>query len=211
MFCMIHSKGGISAKELQRQLGCTYKTSWRMLHQIRKLMADNSGEVLKGTVEVDETWVGGNSTRKGKPWWSNWKEIPQTTVMGFVERDGRVRTTVIEDTSKLTFFTQVKKHVDLNARLITDAHTSYRGLKKLGYDHSAINHTYHYVDKEDRTIHTQTIEGFWSQLKRGIIGTYRHVSPQHLQKYCDEFGFRYTHTKRQGEMFGILLGKLHSY
>ena len=76
-----------------------------------------------------------------------------------------------------------------------------------GYEHHSVNHTLHYVDKKDKTIHTQTIEGFWSQLKRGIVGTYRHVSPKYLQNYCDEFGFRYGNRKTD-DQFKILLGKI---
>lgn len=206
-FIMIHSKGGISAKSLQRQLGVTYKTAWGMLHQIRKLMVDNSGDLLKGVVEVDETWVGGKSWLRGKQWWSDWKEIPKVTVMGFVERGGRVRTKIIDDTSRWTLTKEVKANIDPTARVLTDQHQGYAYLARDGYQHNKINHMVHYVDKEDKTIHTQTIESFWSQLKRGIVGTYRHVSPKYLQNYCDEFGFRYGN--RTGEdQFRILLGKI---
>ncbi len=206
-FVMIHSKGGISAKGLQRQLGVTYKTSFRILHKIRGLMADNSGDLFKGVVEVDETWVGGKSWLRGKQWWSNWKEIPKQTVMGFVEREGRVRTTIIDDTSRWTLTKQIKANIDPKARVISDQHHGYANLEKEGYNHDRINHMVHYVDKKDKTIHTQTIEGFWSQLKRGIIGTYRHVSPKYLQNYCDEFGFRYGN-RRSEDQFMILLGKI---
>lgn len=207
-FVMIHSKGGISAKGLQRQLGVTYKTSWRMLHKIRSIMADNSGDLFKGVVEVDETWVGGKSFLRGKQWWSNWKEIPKQTVMGLVERGGRVRTKIIEDTSRYTLTNQIRANVAPQSRIMTDFHQGYSYLSKDGYNHGRINHLTHYVDKKDKTIHTQTIEGFWSQLKRGIIGTYRHVSPKHLQKYCDEFGFRYSYRNKQDQIFGILLGRI---
>ncbi len=207
-FVMIHSKGGVSAKGLQRQLGITYKTSFRILHQIRGLMADNSGDLFKGIVEVDETWVGGKSFLRGKQWWSDWKEIPKTTVMGFVERGGRVRTKIIDDTSRWTLTKQIKDNIDLTAWVMSDQHHGYAKLDKDGYKHDSINHTIHYVDRYNKQIHTQTIEGFWSQLKRGIIGTYRHVSPKYLQKYCDEFGFRYSYRNKQDQIFGILLNRI---
>lgn len=159
-FVMIHSKGGISAKSLQRQLGVTYKTAWRMLHQIRKLMADNSGDLLKGVVEVDETWIGGKSWLRGKQWWSDWKEIPKQTVMGFVERGGRVRTKIIDDTSRWTLTREIKANIATEARIMTDYHQGYAKLNQDGYNHGKINHLVHYVDKKDKTIHTQTIEGF---------------------------------------------------
>lgn len=207
MFVMIHSKGGISAKGLQRQLGVTYKTAWRMLHQIRKLMADNSGDLLKGTVEVDETWVGGKSWFRGKQWWANWQEIPKTTVMGFVERGGRVRTKIIDDTSRWTLTKQIKANIAPDAHIMTDFHFGYAKLDKDGYNHDSVNHSLHYVDKDNSEIHTQTIEGFWSQLKRGIVGTYRKVSPKYLQAYCNEFSFRYTFRNKQYQIFDILLAQ----
>lgn len=90
---------------------------------------------------------------------------------------------------------------------MTDFHQGYSKLNQDGYNHGRINHLVHYVDKKDKTIHTQTIEGFWSQLKRGIIGTYRHVSPKYLQNYCDEFSFRYGNRKSE-DQFMILLSQL---
>lgn len=207
-FVMIHFKGGVSAKGLQRQLGVTYKTSFRMLHLIRRLMVDNSGELFKGIVEVDETWVGGKSFLRGKQWWSSWKEIPKTTVLGFVERGGRVRTKIIDDTSRWTLTKEIKANIDLSSWVMSDQHHGYANLDQVGFKHNSINHTIHYVDKENKQIHTQTIEGFWSQLKRGIIGTYRHVSPKYLQRYCDEFGFRYSYRNHQDQIFGILLNRI---
>lgn len=150
-FVMIHSKGGISAKGLQRQLGVTYKTSFRMLHKIRSLMADKSGDLFKGTVEVDETWVGGKSWLRGKKWWSDWKEIPKTTVMGFVERGGRVRTMIIDDTSRWTLTKQIKANIDPSAKVMSDQHHGYQHLDQDGYQHKSVNHTVHFVDKEDKT------------------------------------------------------------
>ena len=182
-----------------------------MLHQIRKLMADNSGDLLTGTVEVDETWVGGKSQRKGKQWWSNWKEIPQTTVMGFVERGGRVRTTIIKDTSRYTLTREIKANVDRSAYVMTDFHQGYSHIDRDGYRHDSINHTLRYVDKDNKEIHTQTIEGFWSQLKRGIVGTYRHVSPKYLQNYCDEFSFRYSFRNEGHEIYSILLARVRNH
>ena len=137
-FVMIHSKDGISAKSLQRQLGVSYKTSWRMLHQIRGLMKDTSGNLLKGTVEVDETWVGGKSFLRGKQWWSNWKEIPKVTVMGFVERGGRVRTTIIDDTSRWALTKHIKANIDPTATVMSDQHHGYQKLDQDGYKHHSI-------------------------------------------------------------------------
>ncbi len=126
--------------------------------------------------------------------------------MGFLERGGRVRTKIIDDTSRWTLTKQIKANIAPDAHIMTDFHYGYANLDEYGYKHDSVNHTIHYVDKNDKTIHTQTIEGFWSQLKRGIIGTYRKVSPKYLQVYCDEFGFRYSY--RSENLFLILIKKI---
>lgn len=202
MFLMIHSKGGISARNLQRQVGVSYDTAWRMLHQIRKLMTDDSEDLLTGTVEIDETWVGGKSWFRGKKWWQNWEERPKTIVWGVVERDGKVRTKIVPNTGLRTLTKVIKDNISTEAFIMSDQLPSYKNLHKLGYAHANINHSKKYVYED---IYTQNIENFWSHLKRGITGVYRHVSPKYLQAYCDEFSFRYNHRKEPTEMFDVLL------
>lgn len=126
--------------------------------------------------------------------------------MGFVERGGRVRTKIIDDTSRWTLTREIKANVALEAHIMTDFHFGYKKLTEDGYKHDSVNHSLHYVDKDDKSIHTQSIEGFWSQLKRGITGTYRKVSPKYLQNYCNEFAFRYSY--RDKDIFEILLSQV---
>lgn len=178
------SRNGVSAKELERQLGVTYKTAWRTAKQIRSLMKDEGGP-LEGIVEVDETYLGGRDKmengRKNKK-----------AVMGMVERKGRVKANVIPNRETHVVLSQIKKNIKQGSHLMTDEFRVYSKAPKLGYSRSAIKHgRKHYVRG---SVHTNTIEGFWSQMKRSIHGTYHSVSKKHLQSYVDEFSFRYGKT-----------------
>lgn len=189
IFLMSQSKNGVAAKELERQLGVTYKCAWRMARQIRLLMTDGDGP-LGGNeiVELDETYVGGKA--KGKRGRGAAKKTP---VFGAVERNGKLKTKVVLNVRKLTLMPLIKDMVADNSVIVTDESNSYNGVKKIGHLHESINHSKgQYVDGG---VHTNTIEGFWSQFKRSVHGTYRSVSRKHLQLYLDEFSFRYSHRK----------------
>ncbi len=195
MYLFTASKNGVSAKELQRQLGVTYKTAWRMAHELRKLMAnaDDHGP-LSGHVEVDETYIGGRKkgTRgrgaKGK-----------TVVFGMVERDGTLRAGPVPNVKRKTLQPIVARNVQRGSTISSDELKTYASLTKFGYRHGAVNHSAeewsHYDYRLDVWHHTNTIEGYWSQLKRSIRGTHVHVSPQHLWKYVSEFSYRYNMRK----------------
>lgn len=202
MFLLINTRAGISAKQLQRELGVTYKTAWRIAKQIRTLMSDVDIKFDDGIVEVDETYVG------GKPRLHEWggdgvasKEV----IMGMVQRDGKVFLKHVEGTGKWAVIEQIKAHIDPKARIITDEWPSYTQLKKQGYAHDVINHKKHYARGD---IYTQNIENVWSHLKRGIYGVYRHVSKKYLQAYADEFAFRYNNRKISQKMFKTLLERI---
>ena len=204
MYSMIQSKSGMSAKQIQRELGVTYKTAWRMAHQIRKLMDENDGTTLGGDVEIDETYIG------GKPRKHEFGEgvKDKEAVMGMVERNGKVVMEHLkEGTGKWALLEPIADHVKKDARIFTDENPGYYQLQKLGYNHYVVNHKKNYRIGE---IYTQNAENLWSHLKRGIYGTYRHVSPQHLQDYVNEFGYRYNHRKEKGKMFNGLLSQLSS-
>jgi len=189
IFLMSQSKNGVAAKELERQLGVTYKCAWRMARQIRLLMTDDGGP-LGGNeiVELDETYVGGKA--KGKRGRGAAKKTP---VFGAVERDGKLKTKVVLNVRKLTLMPLIKDMVADNSVIVTDESNSYNDVKKIGHLHESINHSKgQYVDGD---VHTNTIEGFWSQFKRSVHGTYHSVSRKHLQLYLDEFSFRYSHRK----------------
>lgn len=175
------SRNGVSGKELERQLGVTYKTAWRIGHQIRKLMEQNRS-VLSGTVEADETFIGGRQ-KGNKNKWRN-----KTAVLGAVERKGKAQAIVAEaNVTAATPF--IETTVSPDSRLMTDESPIYTNVGR-NYIHQVIRHAKKsYVEGE---VHTNTIEGFWSQLKRSLDGTHHAVSPKYLQKYVDEYAFRYN-------------------
>lgn len=202
MYLMTATRNGVSAKELQRQLGVTYKCAWRIGHQLRLLMtardaAENPGP-LSGHVEIDETFVGGKIRRSQGTRKSN-----KTIVLGMVERGGNFKGQVVADTRRASLFPVITKNVAPGTMVNTDSYHAYKSLKKLGYQHEAVNH-----DAEEwvRGIHhTNSVEGFWSHLKKGIGSTHVAVSSKHLQKYVDEFAFRHNNRHAPAEMFTRLL------
>lgn len=211
IFIMSVTRSGVSAKQLQRELGVTYKTAWRMFKQIRILMANanNNGGILEGTVEIDETFIGGKGmNRKFKP---HFNEIPKEVVMGMVQRsttgNGGTKAYLkhIPNTGKWSLLKQIKDHVDPQARVITDEYRGYTQLKYHGYRHDFVTHKETYVVGD---IYTQNIENLWSILKRGIYGVYRVVSKKYLQAYIDEHAWRYNNRKSGSFMFDLLLAQV---
>lgn len=182
LFLFSVSKNGVSARELQRSLGVTYKCAWRMAYQIRSLMSQDTDK-LKGIVEVDETYYGKRGTKhsglKGK-----------STLLGMVERRGRVHVKVVKHRGTEVLIPAINKRISKKADIMTDDHAPYRQLPLHGYFSQSVNHSKGEFVRG--FVHTNTIEGFWGQLKRSIYGTYHYVSPQHLQRYLDEFAFRYN-------------------
>lgn len=176
------SKNGVSAKELERTLGVTYKTAWRMCKQIRKLM-EQDGEILTGEVDTDETYIGGR--RKLAQKFNN-----KSIVHGVVERNGRAKITHVKSAGARVLLPLIRDGVAVNSQIYSDEWRSYKRLPKYGYSHTTVNHSK--LEYVRGTAHTNTIEGFWSQLKRSIDGTYHAVSPKYLQSYLNEFTFRYN-------------------
>ena len=206
MYLMTATRNGVSAKELQRQLGVTYKCAWRIGHQIRELMsardeANNPGP-LTGHVEIDETYVGGK--RKGKGQMG--KKSHRTIVMGALERDGAVKATIVPNVQRATLLPIVQATVAVGSTISTDELSSYRTLAKYGYNHGTVDHAREqYVSG---IFHTNSIEGFWSHLKRGIRSTHASVSPKHLSRYVNEFAFRYNNRHAPAEMFQRMLAQI---
>jgi transposase-like protein len=196
--CTAHKKG-ISSLQLSRDLKITQKTAWFVLHRIREMLNVNTNEKLTGTVEVDDTYVGGLTKNKSNKIRKALKEAgtqfsDKTGVVALVQRDGQIRTQVIF-TQKPRFsdvLPVIQKHVHTTALVITDSAPIYGGLHKL-YAHETVNHAG--GEYARGAMYTNTVEGFFSQLKRGIIGIYHVVSPKHLQKYCSEFAYRYNTRK----------------
>lgn len=177
------SKNGVSAKELERHLGVTYKTAWRMCKQIRLLMEDDNDQ-LDSPIEVDETYIGGK--RKLKHKFDN-----KSIVFGAVERNGRVSTHHVKSAGARVLLPIIENKVIPQAVIYSDEWKSYKRLTKMGFTHTTVNHSKLEYVRENA--HTNTIEGFWSQLKRSIDGTYHAVSPKYLQSYLNEFSFRYNY------------------
>ena len=203
MYMFTTTRHGVAAKELQRQLGVTYKTAWRMGQEIRKFMAEVDGETpLGGDVEADETYVGGRTTGgkrgRGAP--------NKTVVFGMLEREGDVMTKVVPDVRKKTLQPIIKENVVKDSTVHTDELKSYSGLSKAGFEHETVNHgAGQYVDGD---CHVNGIEGFWARLKLSIRGTHVHVSRKHLQTYVKEFEYRYNMRKHPELMFDRLLAAL---
>lgn len=196
--CTAHKKG-VSSLQLSRDLNLTQKTAWFILHRIREMLNNNQAEQLDGTVEIDETYVGGSlknkSNRKRKALReANEQWAQKTSVVAMLQRDGEVRTRVLKANSVKysDVLPLIQQHVSETSLIITDSSTMYGGLKN-SYKHETVNH----VQKEYArgAMHTNNIEGFFSHLKRGIYGIYHQVSPKHLHRYCNEFGYRYNTRK----------------
>lgn len=205
IFVMINTRSGVSAKQLERELGVSYKTAHRMFKQIRTLMDESDGTKLEGTVEIDETYVGGDNANRRYKWSGAQKD--KQVVMGMLARNGKAYLKHIPDASRITLITQIQENVSKEARIMTDSWSAYTYLPKLGYAHNTINHKKLYVKGD---VHTQNIENFWSIMKRGIHGVYRHVSPAYLQQYANEYGFRYNNRHLGGGMFDLLLNQVAS-
>ncbi len=201
IYRMASTRCGISAKQIERETGVTYKTAWRMFKQIRTLFDENF-QHLTGEVEVDETYVGG--TRKGK---RGRGAEGKSKVIGAAQRNGKVVAQVVDDVRRHTIVPFTVQNVDRNATLFTDEFPSYDHMARIGYTHLRIRH--HDKEYARGKVHTNSIEGFWSLVKRGISGVYHSVSPQYLQSYINEYSFRYNHRKDETPMFQTFLNQIH--
>jgi transposase len=177
------SKNGVTAKELERSLGVTYKTAWRMCKQIRLLMEQDSDK-LDGDVEMDETYA--PSRKHPRMLGRSQKQV----IFGVVERGGRVSTHHVRSAGVRVLMLIIEDKVHIQAQVFSDEAGVYKTLNKRGYAHTTVNHSK--LEYVRGTAYTNTIEGYWSQLKRSIDGTYHSVSPKYLQSYLNEFAFRYN-------------------
>jgi transposase-like protein len=211
IYLMCASKKGMSAHQLHRMLGVTYKTAWFMCHRVRLAMQDKTITPLSGVIEADETYVGGKPRRHPREKRGTMRQAvslakqSKTPVVGILERGGRVRAVPIKPITKRGVQRILRVNIDLrNSRLITDEHPVYHGISRY-LPHDTVEHQQAYVMGED--IQTQGIENFWSLLKRGLIGTFHHVEAKYLEGYVDEFAFRFNARKMTDEeRFASALG-----
>jgi len=210
MWMLANCKNGVSSHEIHRSLGVTQKSAWFMLQRIRlALQGEDSGK-LSGEVEVDETFIGGKARNMhaGK----RARRITGTggkdkiAVIGIVKRGGQVRTNVVLSRKRKALQAEVKKHVEAGSALYSDALRSYDGLD-YEYMHQVIDHAVDYVNG---TVHTNTVENYWSLLKRGLNGTYVSVEPFHLFRYLDEQAFRYNYRNgmKDSDRFNVAVSQI---
>jgi transposase-like protein len=216
MYLMTSTRCGISAKQLERELGVTYKTAWRMANLIRTQLMTQDVEPLGGgqePVEMDETYVGGRrkdarwkgrkasgKLRTGRPGPTDMEKVP---VFGMVQRGGRVAAVVTTTTRSAELLPHIQTRVLPGSLIYSDEYKSYDALGTMGFYHQRIRHSQRVYVSGD--VHTNTIEGFWSLVKRGIDGVFHSVSRKHLQGYLNEYAWRYNQRFEPKDRFQLLL------
>jgi transposase len=207
IYLMAQTRCGISAKQIQRETGVTYKTAWRMFKQIRSMLQEEPTKPMGGTgkgVEVDETYFGGR--RRGVTGRPGANDKVKTPIVGLVERKGDVRAFVTKDATADTIVGLIREHVLPRNVVFTDEYVSYNPLASRGYLHRRIHHSEKvYVSGN---VHTNTIEGFWSLVKRRISGVYHNVGRHYLQTYLNEYTFRYNRRFDTQPMFTSFLQQI---
>ena len=203
MYLMGSTRCGISAKQIQRETGVTYKTAWRMFKQIRSMLEEKAVSPLGGRgkgVEVDETYFGGKGGKPGR------SVATKTPIIGIAERKGDVRAFVARDTKIETIYPLIQEHVMPRNVVFTDEYNVYNGLGVRGYHHHRVRHTERVYVAGDA--HTNSLEGFWSLVKRGIGGVYHNVGRHYLQSYLNEYSFRYNRRFDTQPMFASFLQQI---
>lgn len=208
IYLMASTRCGISAKQIERETGVTYKTAWRMFKQIRSMLNESDGKKLGGKcgpgVEMDETYMGGvqkmGAGRKPRN--------PKTPVFGIAERRGRVRAFTTDNVQGATLLPIIREHVLPKSTIFTDERVVYDGVGHTsdGYWHRRIRHREKVYVMGN--VHTNTVEGFWSLVKRGISGVYHNVGRHYLQSYLNEYSFRYNRRFDEQPMFTSFLGQI---
>jgi transposase len=210
MYLMGSTRCGISAKQVQRETGVTYKTAWRMFKQIRSLLSEGDLQLEGPTVEVDESYYGGvRKWQRGRAMRGDKNKTPMVAV---VQRNGQAVAKVVDRVTGKNLLKTIRKHVVPGSVIYTDEFSSYKripmmkgpGGRNLGYKHFTIRHSMGQYVKEGH-IHTNSVEGLWSLIKRGIGGVYHSVSREYLQHYLDEYCFRYNRRHSGNQQFKAIL------
>ena len=198
-YLICEAKKGVSANQIKRTLGISYKTAWYLCHRIREAMRSDMSERLKGIIEADETFVGGKYDKRRKR--EGWEK---PCVVGVIQRGGPVRAQKVQSRGAQAVGGFVKASVEPGAKLMTDEYAGYKALAQI-YDHATVNHSaLQYVEG---TTHTNSIENFWSLFKRGVVGSFHKVSEKHLDRYLSEFTYRFN-SRNDGRLFQNTLRNL---
>lgn len=224
IFLIASSKKGVSANQLHRTLGVTLKTAWFMGHRIREAMKPDGLEVFGkggGTVEVDETFIGNDRTKKPKGAKKGRGYEHKNKVLALVDRStGRSRSLVVDNLKSMTLIPILRENIAREARIMTDEANQYFYLRQYFSGHGIVKHMHgEYVSRLDSAIHTNTIEGFFSIFKRGMKGVYQHCGHHHLNRYLSEFDFRYSNRvalgvndkERADKLLSGVIGKRLTY
>jgi len=224
IFLIASSKKGVSANQLHRTLGITLKSAWFLGHRVREAMKSDGLEVFGrggGTVEVDETFIGNDRTRKPKGVKKGRGFHHKNKVLSLIDRNsGQSRSMVVDDLQSQTLLPILQANIAQEAKLMTDDAHYYRKAQRYFSNHAVVRHMYgEYVSKKDKTVHTNTIEGFFSVFKRGMKGVYQHCGHHHLNRYLAEFDFRYNNrtalgvddTERAEKLLSGVVGKRLTY
>lgn len=208
IYLFVTTRHGVSGKELQRQLGVTYKTAWRIGHKVRELIeGTNDFTMLQGHVEADEAYIGGH--RPGK---RGRGAAGKTIVMGIKERGGNIHAETIPDVKKPTLRKVVNERVEKGSTVSTDELYSYGLLNGDGYKHGAVKHgakEWAYYDyRHDALHHTNNVESFWKLFKKSVASTHIHISAKYMNRYLSEFAFRSNHREKQNAMFDLLIARI---
>lgn len=205
IYLMSSTRCGISAKQLEREIGVTYKTAHRMFKQIRTLLADENGP-LDGDIEVDESAYGGQPRASETHRQVMMRKSYRPTILAMVERGGRVRPLVVPDRGGRTVGRVVREHVLPSSMLFTDEFTIYESIGRDYRGHRRIKHKAQIYAVGET--HTQTVEGFFGLFKTGVRGVYHAISTDYLQAYLDEYAFRYNRRKSREPMFWAILNRV---
>jgi len=203
VYLMCESKKGISSKQLERSLGVSYKTAWYLTHRIREAMGDRDEPLLSGTVEVDETWIGGEARGAGQGYPGN-----KVSIVGAIQRDGELRLKALRGKpTKDQLFKFIRENVAPDADAVfTDSSAAYLTLGR-EYHHESVNHGIREYVRGN--VHTNTVESVWSLFKRAVAGSWHQISVKHLPAYLDEMEFRFNGRENPYLFRDTLLVLLH--